>query len=144
MVYKSAHSSIKRDTGRHDRRRTDTDSRERESSRLERQPYTRWALADGMETEFRLLVAGFCIVAPSLLFVGFIRLLDAMREDALVERILDRVDEGNGPTGTALDPTTFLRSAREQSRRRTTVCRECGAPNATDGGRCGLCGAALR
>ncbi|CQR53595.1 MULTISPECIES: hypothetical protein [Haloferax] len=97
-----------------------------------------------METEFRLLVAGFCIVAPSLLFVGFVRLLDAMREDALVERVLDRVDEGGGTTGTSLDPTTFLRSAREKSRRRTTVCRECGVPNAADGGRCGLCGAALR
>jgi len=97
-----------------------------------------------METEFRLLVAGFCIVAPSLLFVGFVRLLDAMREDALVERVLDRVDEGGESAGTALDPTTFLRSAREQSRRRMAVCRECGAPTATDGGRCGLCGAALR
>ncbi|AKU08480.1 MULTISPECIES: hypothetical protein [Haloferax] len=97
-----------------------------------------------METEFRLLVAGFCIVAPSLLFVGFVRLLDAMREDDLVERVLDRVDEGGGPTGTAVDPTTFLRSAREKSRRRTAVCRECGVPNAADGGRCGLCGATLR
>ncbi|MBS8120178.1 hypothetical protein [Haloferax volcanii] len=97
-----------------------------------------------METEFRLLVAGFCIVAPSLLFVGFVRLLDAMREDALVERVLDGVDEGDGPTGTALDPTMFLRSAGERSRRRTAVCRECGAPNATDGGRCGPCGAGLR
>ncbi|KAB1198475.1 MULTISPECIES: zinc ribbon domain-containing protein [Haloferax] len=93
-----------------------------------------------MDVGLRLLVAGFCIVAPSLLFVGFVRLLDRMREDALVERVLDRLDERTHETGTTVDPTTFLRTAQEKSHRRMTVCSECGAPNTVGSRRCGLCG----
>ncbi|ELZ96746.1 hypothetical protein C440_03193 [Haloferax mucosum ATCC BAA-1512] len=93
-----------------------------------------------MEIGFRLLVAGFCILAPSLMFVGFVRVLDAMRDGALVERVLDRLDEDAGPTGTSLDPTTFLHRAQEKSRQRVVVCEACGAPNASGSGRCRLCG----
>ncbi|AHZ23527.1 zinc ribbon domain-containing protein [Haloferax mediterranei ATCC 33500] len=97
-----------------------------------------------MGVGFRLLVAGFCIVAPSLMFVGFVRLLDAMRDDALVERVLDRLDEDAGTAGTSLDPTAFLQSAREKSHQQMTVCQGCGAPNTVESRRCGLCGTRLK
>lgn len=97
-----------------------------------------------MDVGLRLLVAGFCIVAPSLLFVGFVRVLDSMREGTLVERVLDRLDDDVEGTGTTVDPTTFLQTAQEKSRRQTTVCRECGVPNTVGSGRCGLCGTRLR
>jgi hypothetical protein len=93
-----------------------------------------------MEVGLRLLVAGFCIVAPSLLFVGFVRLLDNMREGDLVERVLDRLDDDVGGTGTTVDPTTFLQTAQEKSRRQMTVCADCGAPSTVGSNRCGLCG----
>ncbi|WP_411964171.1 zinc ribbon domain-containing protein [Haloferax sp. YSMS24] len=96
-----------------------------------------------MEIALRLLVAGFCILAPSLLFVGFVRVLDRMREGALVERVLDRLDEDVAETGTTVDPTTFLRTAQEKSNRRMTVCPDCGAPNPVESNRCGLCGTRL-
>jgi hypothetical protein len=96
-----------------------------------------------MEVELRLLMAGFCIVAPSLLFVGFVRLLDGMREGEFVERVLDRLDEDVPETGTAVDPTLFLKSAQEKSRRRMVPCADCGAPNAAGSARCGLCGMRL-
>ncbi|MFC7202311.1 zinc ribbon domain-containing protein [Haloferax namakaokahaiae] len=97
-----------------------------------------------MEVELRLLLAGFCIVAPSLLFVGFVRLLDGMREGDFVERVLDRLDDDISETGTAVDPTLFLRTAQEKSRQRMLPCGECGAPNVAGSARCGLCGMKLR
>ncbi|WP_410766858.1 zinc ribbon domain-containing protein [Haloferax sp. DFSO60] len=97
-----------------------------------------------MEVELRLLVAGFCIVAPSLLFVGFVRLLDGMREGDFVERVLDRLDENVDETGTTLDPTLFLRTAQEKSRQRMVPCADCGAPNVAGSARCGLCGMKLQ
>ncbi|ELZ78301.1 zinc ribbon domain-containing protein [Haloferax larsenii] len=97
-----------------------------------------------MEAVVPLLVAGFCIVAPSLLFVGFVRLLDSMRDDALVERVVDRLDEGVEGEGTTVDPTLFLQTAQEKSRERMVVCRECGAPNVVGSNRCGMCGTRLK
>ncbi|KAB1187810.1 MULTISPECIES: zinc ribbon domain-containing protein [Haloferax] len=96
-----------------------------------------------MDIGLRLLVAGFCIVAPSLLFVGFVRFLDSMRNDALVDRVLDRLDEDIDGTGTTLDPATFLRTAQEKSREQMTACPECGVPNTLESSRCGLCGTRL-
>ncbi|WP_396611981.1 zinc ribbon domain-containing protein [Haloferax sp. S1W] len=91
-----------------------------------------------------LLVAGFCIAAPSLLFVGFVRLLDSMRDDALVERVVDRLDENVEDAGTTVDPTLFLQTAQEKSRERMVVCQECGAPNIVGSNRCGMCGTQLK
>ncbi|KAB1193551.1 zinc ribbon domain-containing protein [Haloferax sp. MBLA0076] len=96
-----------------------------------------------MDIGLRLLVAGFCIVAPSLLFVGFVRVLDSMRNDALVERVLDRLDEDIDGTGTTVDPTTFLRTAQEKSREKMTTCPECSVPNTVESVRCGFCGTRL-
>ncbi|KTG28181.1 hypothetical protein [Haloferax profundi] len=96
-----------------------------------------------MDIGLRLLVAGFCIVAPSLLFVGFVRVLDSMRNDALVERVLDRLDEDIDGTGTTIDPTTFLKTAQEKSREKMTACTECSVPNAVGSARCGFCGTRL-
>lgn len=42
-----------------------------------------------MDIAFRLAVAGFVIVAPSLLFVGLWRGLHALRDDRLIERLTD-------------------------------------------------------
>lgn len=41
-----------------------------------------------VELAWRLLVAGFVIVAPTLMFLGMIRLLERIRDDALIEQVL--------------------------------------------------------
>jgi hypothetical protein len=87
---------------------------------------------------FRLAVTVFCIVAPSLLFVGFVRVLDRMRDDDLVNRILEQMDEqpsgAPGPaavlTGGAVDSSSVSQ---------LTTCPSCGLPNPDYAGYCGNC-----
>lgn len=91
---------------------------------------------------FRLLVAVFCIVAPSMMFVGFVRVLDRMRDDDLVNRVMDRVDEQ--PSG-APGPAAVLTGGAVDGRSKSTLvpCPNCGLPNAGYAGYCGNCLAQL-
>lgn len=87
---------------------------------------------------FRLLVAVFCIVAPSLLFIGFVRVLDRMRDDALVDRIMERVDEQpSGAPGPAAVLTGGAVSGPSTSD--LVTCSSCGLPNPGFAGYCGNC-----
>ena len=87
---------------------------------------------------FRLLVAAFCIVAPSILFIGFVRGLDRLRDDDLVNRVMERVDEqpsgAPGPaavlTGGAIDGPT---------KADFTTCSSCGLSNPGFAGYCANC-----
>jgi hypothetical protein len=87
---------------------------------------------------FRLLVAAFCIVAPSLLFVGFVRVLDRMRDDDLVNRVMERLDEQ--PSG-APGPAAVLTGGAVDgpSGSDLVTCSNCGLPNAGYAGYCGNC-----
>jgi hypothetical protein len=90
---------------------------------------------------FRLLVAVFCIVAPSLLFVGFVRVLDRMRDDDLVNRVMERVDEQ--PSGAPGPAAVLTGGAVDGSTPDLVACSNCGLPNAGYAGYCGNCLAAL-
>lgn len=93
-----------------------------------------------MDVLFRLLVAAFVVVAPSVLFVLFYRGLVRMRDEDLVTRVLDRMDEtGTGRrdpasvlTGGVFDPT----SRRDAD---AVACGRCGAPNPPYTTYCGTC-----
>jgi hypothetical protein len=92
-----------------------------------------------VELAFRLLVAGFVVVAPSALFVAFYRALVRMRDDDLVNRVLDRTREGRSrPT----DPATVLTGGVLRGGgdgERTRDCPSCGAPNPAYATYCGVC-----
>lgn len=92
---------------------------------------------------FRLLVAAFCIVAPSLLFIGFVRVLDRMRDDALVDRIMERVDDQ--PSG-APGPAAVLTGGAVSGTSETNLvtCHSCGLPNPGFAGYCGNCLTSLK
>jgi hypothetical protein len=42
----------------------------------------------GLEMAFRVAVAAFVIVTPTLMFLGLVRLLNAMRDEDLIYRLL--------------------------------------------------------
>jgi hypothetical protein len=92
-----------------------------------------------VELAFRLLVAGFVVVAPTALFVVFYRALIRMRDDNLVNQVLDRTKETRSqPT----DPAAVLTGGLLESRgagERTRECPSCGATNAAFASYCGVC-----
>ena len=91
---------------------------------------------------FRLLVATFCIVAPSLLFIGLVRGLERLRDDALVNRITERLDE---QPSSALGPSAVLTGGVVDSPSETefTTCPSCGLSNPGFAGYCANCLASL-
>ena len=90
------------------------------------------------ELAFRLAVAGFVILAPTAMFLGFWRLLMRMRNGELVERVLanDRVDgefseeEFATPTVVGLVRPTAGSGSR---------CPNCGASNPETASYCAGC-----
>jgi hypothetical protein len=94
------------------------------------------------EVTFRLLLTAFCIVTPTLLYVGLVRALERLRDDPFVERVLLQMDEEfdsgrGGPRGThrSFGSASSSRSAESPAERsggyRTPdgVCSRCSAPN---------------
>jgi hypothetical protein len=91
---------------------------------------------------FRLLVAVFCIVAPSMMFVGFVRVLDRMRDDDLVNRVMERMDEQ--PSGASGPAAVLTGGAVDGGSKSDLIpCPNCGLPNAGYAGYCGNCLAQL-
>ncbi|WP_240137643.1 zinc ribbon domain-containing protein [Salinigranum salinum] len=86
---------------------------------------------------FRLLVAAFCIVAPSLLFIGFVRVLDRMRDDDLVNRVMERMDEQ--PTGAPGPAAVLTGGVVDGEESELVACSSCGLPNPGYAGYCGNC-----
>ncbi|KTG08504.1 hypothetical protein AUR64_17645 [Haloprofundus marisrubri] len=78
-----------------------------------------------MELLFRLLVAGFVIVAPSALFLGLWHGLHKLRDDRLIERMLDETDDEFGHRSRFMLTPTAQRSRRSSA----IACRACGTPN---------------
>jgi hypothetical protein len=80
---------------------------------------------------FRLAVAVFVIVTPTLAFLASYRLLERMRDDDLVNRLLD--DEEYRPP-TADDYIARLTGGRSvPAEGRLTRCRSCGNPTLPTG-----------
>jgi hypothetical protein len=91
---------------------------------------------------FRLLVAAFCIVAPSVLFIGLVRGLERLRDDDLVNRVTERLD--NQPS-SASGPATVLTGgvAGGTSKADFVTCPSCGLSNPGFAGYCANCLASL-
>lgn len=105
---------------------------------------------------FALLLSAFCIVAPTVLYVGLVRGLDRLRDDPFVEQVLLRTDEyetADGERGTGSNrgawsafapPPPASDSGRTSGRDGTAVsggpaCPRCGAPNPEHVRFCGVC-----
>lgn len=96
-----------------------------------------------VEVVFRLLVAAFCVVAPSVLFVGLLRGLEKLRDDRLVERVLDQMDDAD-ETGRTRKRAPFTPAMSDGGREATetaeaVACGTCGAPNPAYASYCGTC-----
>ena len=99
------------------------------------------------EVGFALLLSGFCIVAPTLLYVGLVRGLDRLRDDPFVERVLTRADDevefGRRPAETSglslLPPRSAEGSDRGTRAAAGAACSRCGAPNPTYAEFCDVC-----
>ncbi len=91
-----------------------------------------------MDVWFRLGVAAFCIVAPTLCYLALWNFLSRLRDDRLVDRILEDVDPAEReryPTPwAAFEVTPTRRSGNDP-----VVCDECGAPNIDDATYCQAC-----
>lgn len=89
---------------------------------------------------FRLLVAAFCVVAPSVLFLGLLRGLEKLRDDRLVERVLDRTDDAD-ETGRTRKRAPFTPAVSDGGGRvaADVACDTCGAPNPAYASYCGSC-----
>lgn len=81
-----------------------------------------------MELAFRLLVAVFVILAPSVLFVGLWRGLHALRDEHLIERMEEHARESN--TRQHATPASILSGGVVSSTRPSVVaCGTCGTAN---------------
>lgn len=89
---------------------------------------------------WRLALAAMVMVAPSLLFLGLVRGLEKLRDDALVDRWLTEQgheieDDVLTVVGRGLDPDAGP-GPRESS---SVRCPACGASNAADARICHGC-----
>lgn len=106
-----------------------------------------------------LLLSAFCVVAPTVLYVGLVRGLDRLRDDPFVEQVLLRADEyetgggdgtdaGEGAWRAFAPSLPASDSGRASGRDGTAVsggptCPRCGAPNPEHARFCDVCLAEL-
>lgn len=91
-------------------------------------------MAGLVETVVPLLVAAACIAAPTVFFLGLFRLLDALRDDALIARVERREGVDLSSVAVTVPPTS--RASTSGSRVR---CPACGTENAADATYCAGC-----
>jgi hypothetical protein len=94
-----------------------------------------------MNVWLRVIAVVIMIFTPSILFILFVRFLDSLRDDQLVDRVLDRMDESGSPRG---GPATVLTGGMVESGSSrldgsVTVCSSCGEPNPGFARYCGHC-----
>ena len=96
-----------------------------------------------LETAGRLAVAGFVMVAPTLLFLGLVRALEALRDDAFIERWLT---EGEHEHELEDDVLTVLADGLgvETDGASGVRCAACGTTNMPDAEYCHNCLGRLR
>jgi hypothetical protein len=86
-----------------------------------------------LELAARVAMGLFVIVAPTLLFLGLWRGLEAMKDEELIERARKQQSVSSSPT-SSLTPSIFPDSGAE-----TTTCDNCGTPNVADATYCQQC-----
>lgn len=93
------------------------------------------------ELAWRLFVAGFVIVAPTLMFLGMIRLLERIRDDALIEQMLSEEERRDFHDSQSL--TTLVDEltgdADVGGSADTVNCPSCGATNLAEATFCAEC-----
>jgi hypothetical protein len=97
-----------------------------------------------LELAFRVVVTLFAIAAPTLLFLGLWRGLDAMRDDELIERARQRAeatDQSPGGSEWPTDPLphTGQSPLKAANSTRVVTCETCGTPNMQDATYCQEC-----
>jgi hypothetical protein len=97
-----------------------------------------------LELAFRVVVTLFAIAAPTLLFLGLWRGLDAMRDDELIERARRRAEATDqSPTGADVPvdplPDSGQSPLTADDSARVVTCEACGTPNMQDATYCQDC-----
>lgn len=87
-----------------------------------------------IELAFRVAAGLFVIVAPTLLFLGLWRGLEAMKDEELVERV-----EETEEFSVSRSPTSIASSVLPDGDAETTTCQSCGTPNLGDATYCQEC-----
>ena len=95
-------------------------------------------MVTGPALTFRLLVAVGCILGPTVLFLGFWRLLGRLREGDLVARLADR-GVARQPDVSMGDVLETVTDASDGPRR----CERCGVRNTAGASVCRRCGRGL-
>jgi hypothetical protein len=86
-----------------------------------------------VELAARVAMGLFVIVAPTLLFMGLWRGLEAMKDEELIERAREHESVSTSPT-SGLAPSMFPDTGTE-----TRTCDSCGTPNVADATYCQEC-----
>jgi hypothetical protein len=84
-----------------------------------------------MDLVFRLLIALFVITAPTVLYLGLLRGLKKLRDDALLMRLAESDDAPQGVStaaARALDRPP-IRADERPGRDDSVACSSCGEPN---------------
>lgn len=92
----------------------------------------------GLELAFRLAVAAFVIVTPTLMFLGLVRLLERVRDDDLIHRLMTEEELRNVERSHSLAGFVEEVTGTTPGTRR---CPDCGAINAAGMETCVECGA---
>ncbi|WP_336362141.1 hypothetical protein [Halalkalicoccus salilacus] len=95
---------------------------------------------NGFTVAFRLGVAVFVIVTPTLMFLGLVRLLKIMGDEELIYRLLTEEELRQVERSHSL--SSFVERATG-SASKTIRCRACGTINVTGMETCHECGSSL-
>lgn len=85
-----------------------------------------------MDLAFRLLVALFVITAPTVLYLGLVRGLEKLRDDALLLRLAESDEasrEVSAAAARALDDRPVRADGGSGRSAETVVCESCGESN---------------
>ena len=96
-----------------------------------------------VELALRVIAGLFVIVAPTLLFLGLWRGLEAMRDDELIQQVHQRAEMRDQPsTRHTLSADTLLddeSSPLSETSLSVVTCDTCGTPNIQDATYCQEC-----
>ncbi|MEF8828048.1 MAG: zinc ribbon domain-containing protein [Haloarcula sp.] len=100
-----------------------------------------------VELALRVIAGLFVIVAPTLLFLGLWRGLEAMRDDELIRQAHQRAEmkdqSSTGPDWSVDALTDAEVSPLSETNLSVVTCRSCGTPNMRDASYCQECLAEL-
>jgi len=96
-----------------------------------------------VELALRVIAGLFVIVAPTLLFLGLWRGLEAMRDDELIQQAHQRAEMGDQSPAGADWPVDGLTddeaSPLSETNMSVVTCGTCGTPNMQDASYCQEC-----